>query len=561
MAFEKNYMETLAYLRHAYLMEHSNENNEAERYWKNAGCKTGFSAEAMAAAEKIAGKLGMPLQDTWGSREFQIQYRINEWDELEAAGIEAKPVKGYRLSILPINLALGGTLPGKFVPKADLLQSKDADAYDRYGIFRKYSSIMATDGENSAYIATRKFSYSVLFNITETCLAGCAGCYKGVVVRTEGKELEGRGLHEYSAIQHELSNSTERMLFQARQLVKWLDNHSEVSEIVISGGEPLMYGAKAIGEMLGILNKAAHLKNIRICTSSVFNGQFWLIDDAMLQEIAKAAKQFEANGKVLLMNTHATNAAQLLAPENKEAARRLLIAGVKGFWLQAPLQEGVNFWRADIGRSQKEIASIGEASKTVPGAHLYKLIVDMNSPYNPEITVPLEQVSKVIAKMNEHDSIGDMNAFQAVNVLTPLGNAYLNPAAFDACWEKEVDRKGGKVTYCWGVKAGGKTTIIPYDEPLLEGINDAERAAVAPAEMREKLEKAKKLWKDYKSAVPMKKEAAFGRLLAGTTGVGIRNEPVLCSKEEMQKYYKVCRKAEKLIAISTPGEQKHKLKG
>ncbi|HQT45397.1 MAG TPA: hypothetical protein PLO51_05435, partial [Candidatus Micrarchaeota archaeon] len=250
--------------------------------------------------------------------------------------------------------------------------------------------------------------------------------------------------------------------------------------------------------------------------------------------------EFKKSGKTLEMNTHVTNASQLLAPENRETARKLLLAGVSGFWLQAPLQEGVNFWRNDLERSVAELGRMAEAAKEVPGVHLYKLIVDMNSPNNKDITVPIEAVAKTISGMYEHQKYGDMNMWQAVDILTPLGNAYINAPGFSSGWDKEVDRENGKVTYYWSVESEGRTSVIPYDEPLVEGINDSTATSIAQAGVRgEKIGKVRDAWIGYKSASPEKKEEAFGRLLGESNALVPENGQIKCKPGELQENYRM----------------------
>ncbi len=367
----------------------------------------------------------------------------------------------FLVSVLPYNIANAllkkdPALLLKYFPISVLF--KDNYSKDPYGLFKKSSLIKVMKNGKEIAIATRTFNYAVLFNITYTCPIGCAGCYKGGLTRL--RFLDG--------FLKTLKEETRDMSLEQRTdyLVEWLKMYGkDVDTIVISGGEPFLYPPQEIKKLLLKLSEVPNLKKIRICTSSVFQGMFFVFNDEMLKVLKEVTEIYEKKGKVLIFNTHATNETQLLSEESKYVIEKLSEVGVKGFYVQMPLQEGINFWKEDVDLSYKQMKEITDTMLYLRDVYPYKLIVDMHSPVDKNITVPIESVLKVVDKMESHVEVSDMNRWQAINVLTPFGNAYLN-ASISTKLYKEI--RENDVLYFFV----SENTITIYKEPLIEGVND-----------------------------------------------------------------------------------------
>jgi L-lysine 2,3-aminomutase len=260
-------------------------------------------------------------------------------------------------------------------------------------------------------------------------------------------------------------------------LKDWLNQHPEVNTVIISGGEPLMYSPKTIGRILDHLGEAEHLKAVRICTSAVYQGLFYKINNDLVDRLSEFRRKNNGrNGrakKQLYFNCHVTDEHQLLTPEARIATERLQEAGVS-IHLQMPLLEGINFYRDDPKKSAEKLRAISEAAYEI-GAVPYKVIVNMHSPSYPELTVPIERVSETISFLDGHFDTSDMARWQAYNVLHEQGNAYVYPKPHFVA-EKDIDKGRNRVTYFIPKlnPNGSINEVHTYEEPLLAGINDTD---------------------------------------------------------------------------------------
>ncbi|MDO8339780.1 MAG: hypothetical protein Q7T16_03930, partial [Candidatus Burarchaeum sp.] len=108
-----------------------------------------------------------------------------------------------------------------------------------------------------------------------------------------------------------------------------------------------------------------------------------------------------------------------------------------------------------------------------------------HSPSHPDLTVPIEILSRVLALLESHMKSSDEERGQAWNVLLPQGNLYIYPwPHFSAV--KEVDSEAGVVRYFMAKKLkkeeGGRIAVYIYEEPLLRGLNDDANSLSKPVD-------------------------------------------------------------------------------
>lgn len=432
---------------------------------------------------RTASFLGVDRENLWETPAFHMAFRVTDLeslieldDKIDVENVRASLETGREMSILPLNVLLGNSTMKKFVPNLQRLYSGDEKhSLDPYGIFRGQDQIrtITKDGKIS-YLASRKFDYAVLENITEFCPVGCAECYKGTLTRMGMSALADID-PKYAELKKELNLQEQRAVEKTRLLKDWLNQHSEVNTVIISGGEPLMYSPETTGKILDHLGEAEHLKAVRVCTSAVYQGLFYKINDNLIDRLSDFRRKNNGrNGKAkkqLYFNCHVTDEHQLLTPEARIATERLQEAGVS-VHLQMPLQEGINFYRDNPQKSAEKLKAISEAAYEI-GAIPYKAIVNMHSPSYPELTVPIERVSETISFLDGHFDTSDMTRWQAYNILHEQGNAYVYPKP-NFVAEKDIDRERSRVTYFIPKlnPDGNVNEVHTYEEPLLEGIND-----------------------------------------------------------------------------------------
>ncbi len=427
---------------------------------------------------------GVNKENLWENPAFHMAFRVTDLEalnslneEVDAESVRASLKTGREMSILPLNVLLGGSTMKKYIPDLPALYSgKEEHSLDPYGIFRGQDQIRAETKVDSKYLGSRKFNYAALENITEFCPVGCAECYKGVLTRLGMSALADID-PKYTELKKELNLQEQRAIEQTRLLKDWLNQNPEVNTIIISGGEPLMYSPHTIGEILNQLGEAEHLKVVRICTSAVYQGLFYKINEDLINKLSEFRRNNNGrNGrakKQLYFNCHVTDEHQLLTPEARIATEKLQEAGVS-IHLQMPLQEGINFYRDNPQKSAEKLKAICEAAYEI-GAVPYKAIVNMHSPFYEKLTVPIEKVSETISFLDEHFNNSDMARWQAYNILHEQGNAYIYPKP-NFIAEKNIDRDRKRVTYFIPKLNldGSVNEVHTYEEPLLSGINDKE---------------------------------------------------------------------------------------
>jgi len=458
------------------------------KYLKKNGFESApIRSDKKAALNKLVSRLTHKLKITddnlWENPAFQMAFRVTSLEDLIGLkeNINAEKVKaclstGRELTILPLNVLLGGSTIKKFIPTLPGLYSgEQKHSLDPYGIFKGQDQIRAVskDGSKSIYLGSRKFDYAVLANITEFCPVGCAECYKGALTRMSLAALADID-PKYAELKKQLKLEEKRAIEQTRLLQKWLNKHPEVDTVIISGGEPLMYSPDTIEKILEPLGKAEHLKVVRICTSAVYQGLFYVVSDELIGKLKDFRKKHDGRygrqKKHLYFNCHVTDEHQLLTPEARIATAKLQEAGVS-IHLQMPLQEGINFYREYPAKSAEKMSRICLAAYDI-GAIPYKAIVNMHSQSYEELTVPIERVSETISFLEEHFDTSDMFRWQAYSILHEQGNAYIYAKPHFLA-EKDIDRNRGRVTYFIPkVESAGKVSVHTYEEPLLEGMND-----------------------------------------------------------------------------------------
>jgi L-lysine 2,3-aminomutase len=431
---------------------------------------------------KTASCLGVDKKNLWTTPAFHMAFRITDLNSLMSLGenfdqdnLSSSLKIGREMSILPLNVLLGGSTMKKFIPSLPKLYSNEqVHSLDPYGIFREQDQIKAIDRNGvSRYLGSRKFDYAVLENLTEFCPVGCAECYKGTLTRLTMSALADLD-PKYADLKRQLNFQEQRAIEQTELLRKWLDKHSEVDTVILSGGEPLVYSDNTIKSILDELGQAKHVRAVRICTSAPYQGLFYRITDNLIDKLSEFRRKNDGkNGRLkkqLYFNCHVTDEDQLSTPEARIATEKLQEAGIS-VHLQLPLQEGINFYRDDLKKSAEKLKRICKSAYEI-GAIPYKAIVNMHSPSYKELTVPIERVSEAITFLDQHFHTSDMARWQAFNILHEEGNAYIYPKP-NFVAEKDIDRNRQRVTYFLPkIDSNNEISVHTYEEPLIAGIND-----------------------------------------------------------------------------------------
>jgi KamA family protein len=158
-----------------------------------------------------------------------------------------------------------------------------------------------------------KYGYTALVVSTEYCSMYCRHCFR--------KRLVG------------LSNDKTVENFKAA--ARYIAEHKEITNVVISGGDTMMLPTSVLRPMLASLQEIDHLNYVRIGTRTPVVYPVRLLDDELIELLTEFNQ-----AKTLYIPTH-FNHPREVTPEATEAVRRLRETGAS-VQNQAVLLKGVN---------------------------------------------------------------------------------------------------------------------------------------------------------------------------------------------------------------------------
>ncbi|XPV77548.1 MAG: KamA family radical SAM protein [Desulfovibrio sp.] len=175
-----------------------------------------------------------------------------------------------------------------------------------------------------------KYDYTALVVATEFCAMYCRHCFR--------KRMVGR--------------STDKTLKNFAKATEYIADHPEISNVIISGGDPFMLPTSALRKMIMPLTDIDHVDFIRIGTRTPATYPVRLMDD----ELISLLKEFNSK-KALYIPTH-FNHIKEITPTSTEAVNRLRQVGIT-VNNQAVLLRGVNDTAEDIQALMNGLLRIG----------------------------------------------------------------------------------------------------------------------------------------------------------------------------------------------------------
>lgn len=115
-------------------------------------------------------------------------------------------------------------------------------------------------------------------------------------------------------------------------VLSYLRHHTEISEVILSGGDPLMWSNEKLGRLISQLKKLPHIKLLRI-HSRILS----VLPERITQELLHILEQF--SGQIIFV-TH-INHAQEISCKNKQSFKTLSMQGHR-LLNQSVLLKGIN---------------------------------------------------------------------------------------------------------------------------------------------------------------------------------------------------------------------------
>jgi KamA family protein len=176
-----------------------------------------------------------------------------------------------------------------------------------------------------------KYSQTVLLLVTNTCFGYCRFCFR--------KRLVGL--------------SQEEILKQFKEAIKYIKNHKEIDNVLISGGDPLTLPTNILQTLLEKLSAISHLNFIRIGTRAPATFPERILKDKKLLEFLKKCTQ----KKRIYFVTH-FNHPEEITKESKAAIQKLQDANLI-VSNQTVLLKGVNNNPDTLSTLMNELTKIG----------------------------------------------------------------------------------------------------------------------------------------------------------------------------------------------------------
>lgn len=222
------------------------------------------------------------------------------------------------------------------------------------------------DKHNKGNGILHKYPYSALVVATEYCSMYCRHCFR--------KRLVG------------LPNDKTVENFQ--NAAKYIAEHKEITNVIISGGDPMMLPTRIITKMLEALKDIDHVNYVRIGTRTpvVYPLRFW--DDELI-EVLRDFNQY----KTLYIPTH-FNHANEITDLSTEAVMRIRNAGIT-VNNQAVFLNGVNDSVEDLENLMNGLTRIG-----VNPYYLYQCMPV--SRVRHHFQVPLKRGVDIVSEAKRH---------------------------------------------------------------------------------------------------------------------------------------------------------------
>ncbi|MEN8146362.1 MAG: KamA family radical SAM protein [Campylobacterota bacterium] len=186
------------------------------------------------------------------------------------------------------------------------------------------------DKHNKGNGILHKYPYSALIVATDYCSMYCRHCFRKAIV----------GLPNDKTVEN----------FQ--NALKYIREHKEITNIIISGGDPMLIDTPKLKKMLDELKEIEHINYVRIGTRTPVVYPMRFFDDELMEYLKEFNKV-----KTLYMPTH-FNHVNEITPTATDAILRIREAGIT-VNNQAVLLKGVNDSVEDIENLMNGLVRIG----------------------------------------------------------------------------------------------------------------------------------------------------------------------------------------------------------
>ena len=258
----------------------------------------------------------LSTQAEWCDWRWQLRNRVRSLDELEKI---VRLTEDERTAIARHS----GSLPFAITPYyLSLIDPENPEQPLRRTMIPATDEYLRTPGEAEDPLAEDKdspvpcivhrYPDRVLFLVANSCASNCRYCTRSRMVENPD------------------SNS---IFFQAQweQAISYIDAHTEIRDVLLSGGDPLTLSDEKLDWLLSRLHRIPHVEFLRIGTK---------VPVVMPQRVTPSLTRILKRYHPLWISIHCTHPDEL-TPETREACARLADAGIP-LGSQTVLLAGIN---------------------------------------------------------------------------------------------------------------------------------------------------------------------------------------------------------------------------
>ncbi|WP_323074127.1 KamA family radical SAM protein [Mycetohabitans endofungorum] len=215
-----------------------------------------------------------------------------------------------------------------------------------------------------------KYKETVLFfpSAGQTCHAYCTFCFRWPqFVGMEGLKFDAR---------------------ESNELVAYLQQHPEVTDVLITGGDPLIMNTRSLaGYIEPLLSpELAHIQNIRIGTKSVAYWPQRFVTDKDADDLLRLFETVVKAGKNLAIMGHYNHPVELRQDMAQKAVKRIVSSGAT-LRMQSPLIRHIN----DDPKAWAELWTMGVRLGAIP----YYMFVERDTGPSQYFHLPLFQAYEI----------------------------------------------------------------------------------------------------------------------------------------------------------------------
>lgn len=181
------------------------------------------------------------------------------------------------------------------------------------------------------------------------------------------------------------------MKFDAREtteLVAYLATQAQVTDVLITGGDPMVMSTRALAVFLEslLVPELAHIQNIRIGTKAVAYWPQRFVSDRDADELMRLFEKVVAAGKNLAIMGHYSHAVELRNDMAQKAVKRIVSTGAT-LRMQGPLIRHIN----DDPASWAELWTTGVRLGAIP----YYMFVERDTGPSDYFSLPLARAHAI----------------------------------------------------------------------------------------------------------------------------------------------------------------------